>query len=157
MKLKMLSINKELLDFTIADCPVALTKDIVILAGRHESSLCINDLILRESDSGILEYSYVFDKDNKMIGYVIYKNGFKLINHKTFEISELQEGYTYMVNTCVPIIKTVQPYVDILQFKSKEHEFTYREILAILPGDRLVIHRRAGKVIIDINEVVVKE
>lgn len=80
MKLKALTIFNELINFTLEDCPVYVSKATIALAAREMSILIKAESVVRGDDeSGIFEGDRVY-MDGEYIGNVIYSSGFMVQN-----------------------------------------------------------------------------
>lgn len=123
MKLKAYTRTKERVSFTLEDCPVFISDNVIALVGKKNSDLISYDTIIRGDEaSGIWEGDEVYENDS-LVGYVIYSRGFKLqtLDNKVKKLClgshiKVKEGNR---DTVLSISKN--PERSMLLFKYKEY------------------------------------
>lgn len=140
MTLKAQCIDGTIIDVKVSDCPVRISKDLMILANVPMSKL-IYDCSLKRCDGAYVEYSYVFGTDYQLIGYLLYKSGWKLYSKETKQFSELKEGYTFTPNQNIRLIDKLQKLTDPITFSIGGNNY----------GIRSIIGRYKGKYMLYIN------
>lgn len=133
MTLKAQCIDGTIVDVKVSDCPVRINKDLMILANVPMSKL-VYDCSLKRCEGKYIEYSYVFDGEYKLIGYLLYKSGWKLCNKDTEEFSELKDEYTFTFNQNIKLIAKLQGLTDPITFSIGDSKYGIRSIIGRYEG-----------------------
>lgn len=133
MTLKAQCIDGTIVDVKVSDCPVRISKDLMILANVPMSKL-MYDCSLKRCEGSLVEYSYVFNKDYQLIGYLLYKSGWKLYNKDTKEFSELESEYTFTANQNIKLIDKLQKLTDPIVFSIGNNRYGIRSIIGRYEG-----------------------
>lgn len=140
MTLKAQCLDGTIANVKVSDCPVRISKDLMILANVPMSKLIYN-CTLKRCEGKLVEYNYVFDKNNSLIGYLLYKSGWKLYDMNTEEYSEIKEEYTFTQNHDVKLIGKLQTLSEPIVFSVGENRY----------GIRSIIGRYGGKLMLYVN------
>lgn len=133
MTLKAQCIDGTLVDVKVSDCPVRINKDLMILANVPMSKL-VYDCSLKRCEGKYVEYSYVFNGDYQLIGYLLYKSGWKMYNKDTEEYEELREEYTFTQNQNIRLIDKLQKLTDPITFTVDGKKYGIRSIIGKYEG-----------------------
>lgn len=154
----MTSSNKRV-PIKITDCPVRISKQTVILANKPGSELILNSTIRRilEQDSVYEEYSYVFDESFKFVGFLIFKDIFRIYNPQTKQYFELKDNMKFIPNTNIKIITQLSKVADPIRFSYKGEEFQFKHIIGVADNGILMYTRKNPRLLIieDESEVVI--
>lgn len=146
MEILGLSFRNDVVHIDITSCPVRINNDSVILVKDKGSDL-IRHKSIHRADGELEEYSYVFDKQYKFIGYIVYKDGFKLYNPTTKEITEIPEDVSYMRNTNIKQMSLLSEIVDPITFKVKGEEYLFKHIIGYHDNDYIIYSYKGPKTI----------
>ncbi len=133
MTLKAQCIDGTIVDVKVSDCPVRISKDLMILANVPMSKL-MYDCTLRRCDDKHVEYSYVFGGNYRLIGYLVYKSGWKVLSRDLKHFSELREEYSFTSNQNVRLISRLQRFVDPITFTINGSKYGIRSIIGRYEG-----------------------
>lgn len=133
MTLKAQCVDGTIVDVKVSDCPVRISKDLMILANVPMSKL-MYDCSLKRCEGKYVEYSYVFNEDYQLIGYLLYKSGWKLYNKETKEFSELKDEYTFSSNQNIRLIDKLQKLTDPITFTIGDNRYGVRSIIGRYEG-----------------------
>lgn len=128
MTLKAQCVDGTIADVKVTDCPVRISKDLMILANVPMSKL-MYDCSLKRCEGKYTEYSYVFDANYQLIGYLLYKSGWKLYNKDTNEYSELKDEYTFTQNQNVRLIAKLATLTDPVIFSINGDKYAVRSLI----------------------------
>lgn len=133
MTLKAQCIDGTIVDVKVSDCPVRISKDMMILANVPMSKL-IYDCSLKRCEDKLVEYSYVFNEEYQLIGYLLYKSGWKLLNKDTNEFLELKDEYSFTPNQNIRLIEKLQGLTDPITFSVDGKVYSVRSIIGRYEG-----------------------
>lgn len=133
MTLKAQCVDGTIVDVKVSDCPVRIDKNITILANVPMSKL-VYDCSLKRCEGKYVEYSYVFGGDYQLIGYLLYKSGWKLLDKDTNKFSELRDEYTFAANQNIKLIDRLQKLTDPITFTVGNETFNIRSIIGSYEG-----------------------
>lgn len=154
MLLTGMTFDNKRVPIAITDCPVRINRSTLILANRPGSELIQNSTVRRSLsiDSAYEEYSYVFDKDFKFIGFLLFKDKFVIYNTNTKEFTELRDDMKFIPNTNIRIINQLSKITDRIKFKFNDEEYLFKHILGRTDDGILVYKRKSPKLLNIINE-----
>lgn len=133
MTLKAQCIDGTIVDIKITDCPVRISKELAVLAALPMSKL-IYDCSIKRCEDKYVEYSYVFDESYKLIGYLIYKSGWKVCSTDTNEFFDLKDEYTFTPNQNIKLIGKLHTLSDPITFTVNDHKYGIRSIIGKYEG-----------------------
>lgn len=137
MTLKAQCIDGTIVDVKVSDCPVRISKDLMILANVPMSKL-MYDCSLKRCEDKYVEYSYVFNEEYQLIGYLLYKSGWKVCDKDTHEFSELKEEYTFTSNQNIKLIGKLQQLTDPIMFTVGDSKYGVRSIIGRYEGRHML-------------------
>ena len=152
MKFIGTTLMGEFVDVLVTDCPVRLNTEMLILCNKPNSYIINNDSVRRVDDNDdIEEFSYVFSKPTEFIGFAIYKDGFKLYNLITGDISDMPEKVSCIRNNNKKIISKLHKVTDPLQFTYNNETYLLKHILGTVDGYTL-LYSKGGTIKIKIED-----
>lgn len=155
MKILGTNCRNETVEILITDCPVRINKDYLILAKCKNSLMIHNCSVRRADDDNTEEFSYVFDETCQFCGFVIYKNGFKIYNPYTKEISEISEKNSFMKNTNIKKMEQLSKLSDTILITVGADTFEFKQMIGY-HGDDYLIYTFDGPMVVHIeNEMEV--
>jgi hypothetical protein len=159
MLLTGMTFDNKRIPINITDCPVRINRSTLILANRPGSELIQNSTVRRSLniDSAYEEYSYVFDKDFKFIGFLLFKEKFIIYNPNTKLFTELKDDMKFIPNTNIRIINQLSKVADQIKFKFNNEEYLFKHILGRTDKGILIYTRKSPKLlnIADESEVII--
>lgn len=128
MTLKAQCVDGTITDVKVSDCPVRISKDLMILANVPMSKL-IYDCSLKRCEDKYVEYSYVFDENLKLLGYLFYKSKWVVYSTKDKDFVELKDEYSFTPNHNLKLIGRLQEMADPIMFTVKGVTYSIRTII----------------------------
>lgn len=150
MKIVGLTLLNKVIDIPITSCPVRINNDCIIMKKKPGSELIQHKSIHRKSED-IEEYSYVFDDKYQFIGYVVYKDGFKLYKPKTDEFVDIPQKVGYMPNRNIKQMALLAEKSDPIEFEVKGEKFLFKYIVGC-DGDSYIMYSKAGLKLVEIED-----
>lgn len=139
-----MTFDNVIVPIKITDCPVRINKGTVILAGRENSPLIQNCSIRRilEEDSVFEEYSYVFDHNLRFMGYLIYKDKFKVYSIAEKKYTELEDNMTFVRNTNIKLISRLSQIADPIKFQFNGEEYLFKHIIGRVEDSGIFVYAK---------------
>ncbi len=108
MLLRAENVRGRFVRFTIEDCPVYVTNDLIALVGREGSPIISANTIVRGNDEGSYFEGDAIYEGNTAIGTIIYYKGFKILTIEG-KIVNLPTSKNITIKQCInaDILRTI--------------------------------------------------
>ncbi len=151
MKLRGLTLDKEVVYFDIKDVPVILNDNMVVLTKRKNSPILIAQSIMRGSDDGkVFESDFVFsDSQHGVVGFVVYKDGFYIYSNQANTLIPIRntDGLRFVENTQMYKVSELEPYRSRIRFGSGNRRFYLNRIIYYKDDEMFITIKPSGSTI----------
>ena len=156
MKLRGLTLDREIIYFDVTDVPVMLNDNMVILAKRKNSPIIVAQSVSRGSDDGkIFETDFVFsDSQPGVIGFVVYTDGFYIWSNQEDVLIPIRntDGLRFVSNTQMHRVSEMLSRRSRIRFGSGSRRF-YMDRIIYYKDDELFITIKSSGPPITLNSL----
>lgn len=142
MKLRALTIGRDVVTFSVADVPVAINDTMIVLARKKNSPILLTQSVARGVDSGeFYETDFVLSDDRHgVLGFVVYKDGFYIWDSQEDILIPLRntDGLRFIPNTQMHRVREMEKYRSKIRFGSGGRRFSMDRII-YYKGDEVFI------------------
>lgn len=133
MKLRGLTLDRNVVCFNLSDVPVIINDSMLVLAKRKNSPILLSQSIARGSDDGkFFETDFVMsDSRHGVVGFVVYKDGFYIWDSQENILIPLRntDGLRFIPNTQMHRVKEMEPFRSKIRFGSEGRRFGIDRII----------------------------
>lgn len=156
MKLRGLSLQNKPIIFGVEDAPAIINDKMTILSNREMSPIIQSRTIMRGmDDESFFESDYVFDGDtHKLLGLVVYIDGFYIWNINTGELTPIRESMSLSYESSLNgyMLGKLNEIRSSIRFSCKGHLFRLNRII-FAQDKKLYIGVKSSTSIVDLDSI----
>lgn len=148
MKLRALTLARDVVEFSASDVPIAINDSMLVLARRPNSPILLTKSVVRGLDDGSLfETDFVLsDSRHGVVGFVIYKDGFYIWDAQTDVVIPLRntDGLRFIPNTQMHRVREMEPLRSKIRFGSEGRRFSMDRIIYYKDNELFITVKPSG-------------
>lgn len=148
MRLRALTLDRNIFEFSLSDVPVAINDTMLILANRNNSPILIAQSVVRGSDDGeLFETDFVLsDSRHGVLGFVVYSDGFYIWDSQENIMIPLRntDGLKFIPNTQMHRLKEMGKYRSKIRFGSDYRRFGIDRIVYFKEDELYITIKPSG-------------
>lgn len=151
MKLRGITLNREVLYFDMSDVPVILNDNVIVLARRENSPMLLAQSIARGTDDcELFETDFVFkDGQHGIVGFVVYIDGFYIWSSQEGTLIPLRDttGYRFIPNTQMHRVQEMSKIRSKMRFGCGGRRFGIDRIIYYKNNELFITIKPSGTMI----------